>query len=323
MELVREVAAHDPQLAARALTGLRAYQSAARSPSAATDAQAAAGEAHLRHCAGTGRPIVLIPSIINPPHVLDLDAGTSLAAALGRAGRMLLLDWGSLAGRKHLDLSGHVRDLLVPLLSRDLAEPPLLVGYCLGGTVALAAAALTEVAGVATLAAPWQFSAYPADARAAIAALWQQARPAAEQLGALPMEVLQAAFWSLDPHRVVTKYARFADLERDSAEARRFVLLEDWANGGHPLPLPAAQELIEGLFGLDLPGTGKWLGGLPSCPTLHFTAGNDRIVPPATAAPGPGIACPAGHVGMVVGRSAPTHLHRPLREWLAAQPRGG
>jgi polyhydroxyalkanoate synthase len=323
MELVREVAAQHPQLAARALQGLRSYQSATRSPPLAGDAQATRGEAHLRHCVGTGRPIVLVPSIINPPHVLDLDAGTSLAMALGQVGRVLLLDWGSLAGRKHLDLSGHVRDLLVPLLSRGLPEPPLLVGYCLGGTMALAAAALTEVAGVATLAAPWRFSAYPAEARAGIAELWQQARAMAEQLGALPMEVLQAAFWSLDPQRVVTKYARFADLDPDSAEAKRFVLLEDWANGGQPLPLPAAHELIEGLFGLDLPGAGKWLNGLPSCPTLHFTAGKDRIVPPATAAPGATIACPAGHVGMVVGGHAPLHLHRPLREWLAAQPRGG
>jgi polyhydroxyalkanoate synthase len=306
-----------------ALRGLRAYQSARRTSSPVSDGEAAQREAHLHHCAGTGRPIVLVPSIINPPHVLDLDAGTSLAAALGQAGRVSLLDWGSLAGRKHLDLAGHVRDLLVPLLSRSFPEPPLLVGYCLGGTLALAAAALTEVAGVATLAAPWRFSAYPADARAGLARLWQQARAVAEQLGALPMEVLQAAFWSLDPQRVVAKYARFADLEPDSAEARRFVLLEDWANGGQPLPLPAARELLEGLFGLDLPGTCKWLNGLPSCPTLHFTAGNDRIVPPATAAPGATIACPSGHVGMVVGGRAPLHLHRPLREWLAAQPRGG
>ena len=323
MELVREVAARDPQLAARALHGLRAYQSATRSPPPGDDAQAAGKEAHLRHCAGTGRPIVLVPSIINPPHVLDLDPGTSLAAALGQAGRVLLLDWGSLAGRRHLDLSGHIRDLLVPLLSRSLSEPPLLVGYCLGGTLALAAAALTEVAGVATLAAPWRFSAYPADARSGLARLWQQARPVAEQLGALPMEMLQAAFWSLDPQRVVAKYAGFADLAPDSAGARRFVLLEDWANSGQPLPLPAAHELIEDLFGFDLPGTGQWLNGLPSCPTLHFTAGNDRIVPPATAAPGATIACPAGHVGMVVGGRAPLQLHRPLREWLAAQPRGG
>jgi polyhydroxyalkanoate synthase len=143
-------------------------------------------------------------------------------------------------------------------------------------------------------------------------------------LGVLPMELLQAAFWSLDPRRVVAKYARFADLASDSQEARRFVLLEDWANGGEPLPLPAARELMEELFGRDLPGSGRWpAGGLPDCPTLHFTAANDRIVPPATAAPGERLACPAGHVGMVVGRSAPAHLHQPLRQWLAARAHEG
>jgi hypothetical protein len=50
---------------------------------------------------------------------------------------------------------------------------------------------------------------------------------------------------------------------------------------------------------------------------LHATAANDRITPDATVAPvGDQLACPAGHVGMVVGRSAPERLHRPLREWL-------
>ena len=321
MELVREVAAHDPHLAAKALGGLRAYQSAPRRTAPAATANAGNGGAHLRECGGAGQPVVLVPSIINPPHVLDLDPATSLAAALRPAGRVLLLDWGPAAGRSQLDLAGHVRELLVPLLRR-LPEPPLLVGYCLGGTLALAAAGTTAVAGVATLAAPWRFSAYPAEARAGLAKLWQEARAPAQRFGALPMEVLQAAFWSLDPRRVVAKYARFADLEPGSDEALRFILLEDWANGGEPVPLPAADELLGGLFGRDLPGTGKWLNGLPNCPTLHFTAGTDRIVPPETAAPGPTIACPAGHVGMVVGRGARRHLHGPLREWLAAQPRG-
>ena len=68
------------------------------------------------------------------------------------------------------------------------------------------------------------------------------------------MEVLQAAFWSLDPERTVRKFAEFGQLDAGSPQARRFVALEEWANEGEPLPHPAAKELVEDLFGKDLTG---------------------------------------------------------------------
>ena len=54
--------------------------------------------------------------------------------------------------------------------------------------------------------------------------MWRHSQGAAQQLGALPMEVLQAAFWSLDPERTVRKFAAFGRLDPASAEARRFIL---------------------------------------------------------------------------------------------------
>ena len=79
--------------------------------------------------------------------------------------------------------------------------------------------------------------------------MWRHSQAAAKGLGALPMEVLQAAFWSLDPERTVRKFAEFGRLDPGGAEARRFVELEEWANQGEPLPYPAAKELVEELFG--------------------------------------------------------------------------
>lgn len=324
LDLVRQSASADPAAAAKALNGLRIYQEAQRDAAQRSRSMAVQVEgACLRDCGGSGAPIVLVPSLINPPNVLDLDEETSLAEALTPAGHVLLLDWGSAAARTGLDVSGHVRELLVPMVER-LGERPALVGYCLGGTMALAAGTMTPVRAIATLAAPWNFSAYPQDARDALRRIWNDARPGATQLGVLPIEVLQAAFWSLDPRRVVAKYARLPDLDPQGPELRRFLSLEDWANGGEPLPLPAARELIEELFGGNPSGSGKWFEGeLPACPLLHFTAHADRIVPAATAAPGKRVECPAGHVGMIVGRSAGEHLHRPLREWLARTAQHG
>jgi polyhydroxyalkanoate synthase subunit PhaC len=323
LDLIRMVSQTNPELAARALEGLARYEQEPRSSGRPErPVIARAGAAKLRDCGGSGAAVVLVPSLINPPHVLDLDEQVSLAGAIAGMGRRaLLLDWGPAGERAQLDLRGHIEDLLVPLL-RSLGEPAALAGYCLGGTMAIAAANLMPVERVATLAAPWFFSAYPAQSRASLRQLWDSAGPAARPLGALPMEVLQSAFWSLDPGRTVSKFADFADLEPDSAKARRFVAIEDWANEGEPLPLPAARELIEDLFGADLPGTGDWrVSGRVitpdlDCPLLNVTAASDRITPAATAPPGNKVQIAAGHVGMVVG-SASTKLHEELQAFFA------
>ena len=277
--------------------------------------------ATLRDYGGSGPPVVLVPSLINPPDILDLDEETSLATAIAGMGRRsLLLDWGPAPERQTLSVSDHVDQLLVPLL-RQVGEKPAVIGYCLGGTMAIAAANLAPVERVVTLAAPWRFSAYPADSRANVQRMWRHSESAAQTLGALPMEVLQAAFWSLDPERTVTKFARFAKLDPASAEARRFVQLEDWANQGEPLPCAAAGELIDQFFGADTPGSGGWsISGKAitdrlGVPALHFTAGRDRIAPAATAPAGDTVEIAAGHVGMIVGR-AREELHAGLRRFL-------
>lgn len=323
LELVRRTSQRDPELASAALQGLARYEQAARSSSLpGRPIVARTGAAALRDCGGDGPPVVLVPSLINPPDILDLDAEVSLAGAVAGFGRRaLLLDWGEASQRSELDVAGHVEVLLVPLLG-ELGQPPALMGYCLGGTMAIAAANLARVERVATVAAPWRFGRYDQGSRDALAWLWSSAGPAARQLGALPMEVLQGAFWSLDPERTVAKFARYSKFEADYADAARFVTLEDWANEGEPLPYPAAREMIEDLFGRDLPGTGGWsVGGQPmtdllDCPVLHVTAARDRIAPAATAPSGHILQMDAGHVGMVVG-SARKQLHAALADFLS------
>jgi polyhydroxyalkanoate synthase len=322
LQLVREVAKNDPALARDALSGLSNYAAALRphAPDARPEI-ARVGGACLRDHGGDGAPLVLIPSLINPPHILDLDGDVSLAAALAAMQRrVFLLDWGPAAERSDLCVAGHVTERLVPLL-RILGEPATLIGYCLGGTMAIAAAQLLPVERVATLAAPWHFSNYPNAALRSLQQIWTDAQPAAEALGMLPMEVLQAIFWSLDPHRTVAKYARLAEIAPHTAEAARFVALEDWANRGEPLPLPAARELLDALFGQDVTGRERWIVGGKAVrsdlavPALHVTAAHDRITPATTAPPGTTVQLSAGHVGMVVGR-ARTTLHEVLKDFL-------
>jgi len=277
--------------------------------------------ATLRDHGGSGPAAVLVPSLINPPRILDLDEQVSLTSAIAAMGRRtLLLDWGTADDRAELTVAGHVEQLLLPLL-RSIGEPVALVGYCLGGTMAIAAANLAPIERVVTLAAPWNFARYPQGSHDALQDMWRHSRAAAKALGALPMEVLQASFWSLDPERTVRKFAEFGRLDPASDEARRFIELEEWANEGEPLPFPAAKELVEELFGNDRPGTGGWtIGGRAasdrlSAPSLHLTAERDLIAPPQTVAAGNCVAIPTGHVGMIVG-SARQRLHEELKAFL-------
>jgi len=322
LDLVRRVAERDPDLARDALAGLRAYAEAPTAEPAPTRPEVArVCGATLRDHGGDGPPVVLVPSLINPPRILDLDAEVSLAGAITRMGRrVLLLDWGAAAERARLGIGGHVEALLLPLLA-EIGDPVALVGYCLGGTMAIAAANLAPCERVVTLAAPWHFERYPERSRTALADIWQSSKAAAQSLGALPMEVLQGAFWSLDPQRTVAKFAEFGRLDPDSAKARRFVALEEWANAGEPLPYAAAVDLLEGMFGRDVAGRGEWqVGGramreaLP-VPTTHLLAGHDVIAPPQTAPEGDSRTIGAGHVGMVVG-SIRSELHEQLRRIL-------
>ena len=322
LELVRDVSQRNPKLAAQALLGLRSYAQAPRhEPTEAKPQIARVRGATLRNHGGQGPVVLLVPSLINPPRILDLDEQVSLASAITHMGKtVLLLDWGRAEDRSDLSVAGHIEQLLLPLL-RSIGERVSLIGYCLGGTMAIAAANLFPVDRVATLASPWNFERYPETSIRVLDDMWRHSQLAAEGLGALPMEVLQAAFWSLDPLRTVSKFAEFGGLEPESAEAQRFVELEEWSNEGEPLPYPAAQELVEGLFGANLPGRSAWsVGGHAvsdhlNVPSFHLIAERDLIAPPQTAAFGKKFAINSGHVGMIVG-SARSQLHQALANFL-------
>jgi polyhydroxyalkanoate synthase len=276
--------------------------------------------------AGNGPTVVFVPSLINPPRILDLSKENSLLRWLaGQGVRPYLVDWGTpRPDESDLGIAGHVEEVLLPLL--DALDAPFhLAGYCLGGTMAAGAAALRNPLSLTMIAAPWRFGGFPDEARQGLADLWLAAQPVATELGALPMEVLQTAFWRLDPVRTVGKFEMFGKLEPDSERARAFVALEDWANDGPPLTFGAGRELVEDFFQGDVTGEGRWqVGGVTvdpavlCCPVLDIVSTSDRIVPEASAArAGTVMTLSQGHVGMVVGGKAREALWQPLAEWLS------
>lgn len=324
LDLVRHRTRGQPERLARVLAGLRRYQEAARpTPAPPMPALADRHGACLRDYGGAGPDLLVVPSLINPPTVLDLGRRSLLRWLAGQQRRVLLLDWGAAGeARRHLSVAGHVEEIVLPLM-RELGGPTDLMGYCLGGTMATAAAQVARARSLTLIAAPWRFGAYPAAERARLTTLWSNNRALAERLGVLPMEVLQTSFWSLDPERTVSKFERIADA--DAARLGAFVALEDWANDGPPLGVEAARELFEDFFAADLPGSGAWRvtgqaidpAALP-CPVLTIVSATDRIVPSASAMPaGDRLDLARGHVGMVVGSAAHKELWQPLAAWLS------
>ena len=325
--MLRSETSGDPDRTAAALKGLRLYQQADRSAGPAPmPVIARAGRASLRDYGGGGPPVLFVPSLINPPDVLDIDAERSLLRRLaGQGVRPLLLDWGAPeAAETGLDIAGHIETMLLPLIDA-IGAPVTLVGYCLGGTMAIAAAALRPVAALALIATPWRFGDYPDSTREALDDLWRTAKPATDALGVLPMEILQAAFWRLDPKRTIAKYEAHGGRDPADPQSQAFVRLEDWANDGPPLTRGAARELFLDLFASDRPGKGEWqVGGTIispkalTMPVLEIASTTDHIVPAATT-PGVGerVDLALGHVGMIVGSRAKQSLWEPLAEWLS------
>jgi polyhydroxyalkanoate synthase subunit PhaC len=329
LAMLRSETEGSPDRLASALAGLKAYQAAERVPvERPTMVAASAGRARLIDfgTAQGGRPLIFIPSLINGNEVLDLLPESSLMRWFADRGwRPLVVDWGTpTPEERDLDIGGHVETLLLPMIEA-IGPDAALVGYCLGGTMATAAAVVRPPKSLTLIAAPWQFTAYPHATREGLFTLWEQAGPAAERIGLLPVEVLQTAFWRLQPDRTVNKFVALGGRLDDPEAVRQFVAVEDWANGGAPLTLAAGRDLIETMFREDATAKGRWrVAGRTidptslRCPVLNIASSTDRIVPAASAADaGERMTLTEGHVGMIVGHRSETALRQPLADWLA------
>lgn len=332
LSLAARLAGDDLARMTAILEGLKRYQQAARpQPMPAMQQADRKGGVRLMRVGGpdAGPALVVVPSLINAPVVLDLAPDRSLVRFLAGAGfRTYMVDWGVM-GRpeRRLGLAGLVSTRLVPLL-RGLDEPIRLAGYCLGGTLAVAAGQLLgdQLDRLALIASPWHFDGYPPEARRHAVQTWQVARPVGRILGAVPVSLLNPLFWSLDEEAVVAKFEALSRRPPDDPHIGWFAAVEDWANSGAPLSCPAARDLFEHGFGTDRIGRGAWrVGGQRisaeaiTAPVLDVGATRDRIVPPAARLRRSGIRradVPAGHVGMVVGSGARAALWEPLSNWL-------
>ncbi len=288
--------------------------------------------------AADGAAVLAVPSLINRAYILDLTERFSLMRYLAAVGlRPYLLDWGVPgAAERRFGLTDYIAGPLqgaFDFVAAATDKPPAVVGYCMGGLLALALASRIpgRTASLALLATPWDFHAeHDAQVRF-LAAMAPGLNAYIETAGELPVDCLQAMFASLNPYLTLDKFRRFADLAPDSDAARHFVAVEDWLNDGMPLAGPVARECLFDWYVANAPMKGEWrVGGAVvrpedvAVPTLVAAPSGDTIVPPASAEPLAGaipgarlMSLAGGHIGMMVGGRAAKHLYRPLAQWLA------
>lgn len=294
------------------------------------------GGTSLLDYGGDGPPLLFVPSLINGARILDLTPERGLLSWLrGEGYRPFLVDWGAPGDEERrfsLDdyICGRLSSVMDIVRRRDQRRPAL-IGYCMGGNLALALALRRqdELSGLALLATPWDFH-----AGAIQGAMLETLAPGLEDLlrgfGVFPVDMLQALFAALDPGLAQRKFRHFATLDPQSAEAVHFVALEDWVNDGVPLAAQVARDCLIGWYGDKNPGRGGWVVKGESVdpaqlrlPVLVAIPEADRIVPAASAqaladaiAGAEVIRPKAGHIGMVVGRRGKSGLWWPLSRWL-------
>ena len=285
----------------------------------------------------SGTPVLVVPSLVNRPYILDLVPEKSLLRFLADQGlRPLLVDWGRPeAAERRFSLTEYIAGRLEGAAAAAAGAaglPVAVLGYCMGGLLALALAQRRPelVSSLVLLATPWDFHAEAPGQARLLGELAVAMTQGFSGLGEVPVDVLQMLFAALDPLLALRKFTRFAAVAQGSSEERDFVAVEDWLNDGVPLALPVAQECLGGWYGDNTPGQDHWqVSGQPvmparvSLPSLVVLPAQDRIVPPATATAladrlrdSERLTPPLGHIGMIVAREAPTAVWQPLAQWL-------
>lgn len=277
------------------------------------------------------RPVLLVPSLINRWYVLDLGHGRSLIEWLVAQGHeVYCIDWGTPGDEDRYltwdDIGGRYVGRAVRLCARASRTGDVhVLGYCLGGTIAVAyvAAFPDRVASLTALAAPVDFE------HAGIMSAWTRTRTfdvrsILDAFGNIPWPLMQASFRMLRPTLQAAKLVGLLDRAWDDEFLDGFLATERWGNDNVSFPGECYARYIDELYRENrlVAGTFTVLGRparLPSikCPVLAVAFADDHIVPLASAQPlidqvgardKQIVVDRGGHVGAVVSRKAADRL---------------
>ncbi|PKK90741.1 MAG: hypothetical protein CVV64_07635 [Candidatus Wallbacteria bacterium HGW-Wallbacteria-1] len=239
-------------------------------------------------------PVLVIPSLINRPYIMDLLPGHSLIESLTSAGLdVFLLDWGFPdPSTGHLGLPHYVGTYIHRALRQvrkiSGSSKVQLMGQCLGGTMAAIYASHPEfskgLSSLALLTTPVNFedsgllAQWTANSDFDIVRMTEGVGPV------VPAEFFHSSFPLLDVGKSLGKYRTLLE----SFEIPKFTgiwqALDIWATDNVPFGLQAFRDLISLFYQKNLfcrhefPLQGRLVGHSSiSVPTLSVAAAEDHV----------------------------------------------
>lgn len=270
-------------------------------------------------------PLLIIYSLFNKSYILDLRPGNSVIEQLVAAGfDVYMLDWGVPDERDAANQLEDYVDSYIPAAIDRVCELSgsdsiNLLGYCFGGVLSVLHAAHHLDSPLRSLTVLTT----PADLQEFGPMGDMMARTDLEEVlgvdGMVPPSVILQGFRSLAPMGEVTSRVDLLEKLWSDEYVTAYQAMAGWGNDQVPLPGGVARQFKQLVADNAFVNDRVFLGGDRvrlsdiRVPFMHVLGLRDHIIPPAAAKPLVGLIgsedkqelqLDAGHVGLMVGRSA-------------------
>lgn len=308
------------------------------------------GGMRLLHYAPTRRryrtPILFVYSLINRWYILDFLPGRSLIEFMTSQGfDVFAIDWGTPdASTQRIAwdelLGGFVKSAVRWALRLSGAEDLTMYGYCMGGTMALAYAALYPegIRNFVAQATPVDFH------EGGIFRTWTKPErfnvdALVDAYGNVPIELMETGFSMMAPIQRMTKWLEVFRRIDDPDFVMTFLAMEHWASDNVPFPGEVYRQYIKDCYqqnnfceGRMVVGGERVDLGRIQCPVLTIIAENDTIAPPKSSealrtrvgsTDQETLRFPVGHIGLSTSSKGPKQIWPKIAGWIAARSQGG
>lgn len=287
-------------------------------------------------------PILFVYSLINRHYILDFLPGKSLIEFMLKRGfDVYAIDWGSAGeAERYLGwddvLNGFLASAVRWVLRTSGAPDLTMYGYCMGGTMALAYAAL-HPEGLRNFVA----QATPVDFHnGGVFASWTKPSrfdvdALVDAYGNVPISLMESGFSAMAPVQRATKWLEVFRRIDDPDFVTTFLAMEHWASDNVPFPGEVYRQYIKDCYqenrffkGAMLVGGERVDLGAIRCPLLTVLADNDSIAPPQSSEPLNDVVSstdkqvmrfPVGHIGLSTSSKGPKQIWPKIADWIASR----
>lgn len=284
-------------------------------------------------------PILFVYSLINRYYILDFLPGRSLIEFMTQQGfDVYAIDWGT-PGPVEQDmtwadlLGGFVETAKRWALKISGADELTMYGYCMGGTMALAAAALHPggIRNFVAQATPVDFS------HGGIFTTWTNPEffdvdAMVDAYGNVPIDLMESGFSMMAPIQRISKWFEVFRRLDDKAFVTSFLAMEHWAADNVPFPGEVYRQYIKDCYqennffaGRMIVGGRRVDLGEIRCPLLTLVAENDTIAPPPSSSALLDVVgstdktllrFPVGHIGLSTSSKGPKVIWPQIARWI-------